>query len=178
MEAIKIKDRQVQYPNRFRLAAVSGQENVYDITPVPGTVTQAGTALNKANLLSDATAALLGLSGDSTVDGALALIANKARHEEGSYTGTGDYGSANPNTLSFSFAPKIVIIQSAADSKYGPLFIQAGVSTTYCKQDGSGSATTVNWSNGGKTLNWYTTSSQAAYQLNSNGHNYNYIAFG
>ncbi len=100
------------------------------------------------------------------------------RSAVGSYTGTGAYGSSNPNSLSFPFAPKLVIIQSAADSKYGPLFIRAGVSTTYCKQDSSGSATTVNWSNGGKTLSWYTTSSQVAYQLNSNGHNYNYIALG
>lgn len=74
MEVIDIRDRQVQYPNRFRATPVSGQEDVYDLTAVPGTVTQAGTALNKANLLSDATAALLGLSGDPSVNDALAFL--------------------------------------------------------------------------------------------------------
>lgn len=145
---------------------------------VPGIITEAGTPLSKANLLSDATAVLLGLSGDPSVNDALALIGNKAKIENGTYTGTGTYGSGNPNTLTFSFAPKIVIIQSAADSKYGPLFIQQGVTSTYCKQDSSGSATTVSWSNGGKTLSWYTASNQVAYQLNSNGYPYTWVAFG
>ena len=88
---LKIKDRQVQYPTRFRLSPVSGQENVYDMTAVPGTVTQAGTALNKANLLSDATATLLGLSGDPTVNDALSGIGNSLKakpewYQLGSYS--------------------------------------------------------------------------------------------
>lgn len=72
-----MKDRQVQHPNRFLLTGVSGQDGVYDITPEPGTVTEAGTALNKANLLSDATAGLLDLSGDPTVDDAFAAVAGE-----------------------------------------------------------------------------------------------------
>lgn len=48
-----MKDRNVQYPNRFKLTQVSG--DIYDITPEPGIVTEQGTNLNKANLLPDAT---------------------------------------------------------------------------------------------------------------------------
>ncbi len=48
-----MKDRIVQHPNRYRLTPVSGQNGVYDLEPVPGTVTQAGTPLNKATLLTD-----------------------------------------------------------------------------------------------------------------------------
>ena len=40
-----IKDQSVQFPNRFAIIAVSG--NTYDITPVPGTVTEPGTPVNK-----------------------------------------------------------------------------------------------------------------------------------
>lgn len=41
-----MKDRIVQYPNRYKLTQVSG--NIYDLTPEPGIVTEPGTPLNKA----------------------------------------------------------------------------------------------------------------------------------
>lgn len=173
-----MRDRQVQYPNRFRLNAVSGQENVYDLVAVPGTVTQAGTALNKANLLSDATAALLGLTGDPTVNQALALIGDKLKAETGSYVGTGTYGSANPNTLTFSFAPKLVIIQPSSGSAYGPMFVRNGVTATAVNYHDTSQTSTVTWSNGGKTLSWYTQSNMVAFQLNTNNYVYIYIAIG
>lgn len=67
-----MKDRIVQYPNRYKLTQVSG--DIYDLTPEPGVVTEPGTPLNKANLLSDSTALKLGLNpaDDPTVDDALA----------------------------------------------------------------------------------------------------------
>ena len=41
---------------------------------------------------------------------------NDAKIATGSYTGTGVYGMSNPNTLTFSFTPKIVFIRKAPDS--------------------------------------------------------------
>lgn len=41
-----MRDRVVQYPNRYKLTPVSG--DVYDLTPEPGIVTEEGTDLNKA----------------------------------------------------------------------------------------------------------------------------------
>jgi hypothetical protein len=41
-----VKDRIVQHPTRFNLVLVSG--TTYDLVPVPGTITEEGTALNKA----------------------------------------------------------------------------------------------------------------------------------
>lgn len=175
---LSIKDRHVQYPSRFRLTPVSGQENVYDLTAVPGTVTQAGTALNKANLLSDATAARLGLSGDPTVNQALALIGDKLKAETGSYVGTGKYGSANPNTLTFSFAPKLVIVQPAGGSAYGPMFARDSATATAVKYHETSQTATIIWSNGGKTLSWYTQSNMVDFQLNKNNSEYIYIAIG
>jgi hypothetical protein len=54
-----LKDRIVQYPNRYKLTQVSG--DTYDLTPVPGNVTEQGTDLNKANLFPDDVAVALGL---------------------------------------------------------------------------------------------------------------------
>lgn len=67
-------DRNVEFPNRFRLVKVPGTDSIYDIEPVPGEVFAEGTFLNKNNLLSDNTAASLGLSGDPTVDDAFGAI--------------------------------------------------------------------------------------------------------
>lgn len=43
-----ITDKNVQYPHRYQLTEVSA--GVYDLTAVPGTITEAGTAVNKALL--------------------------------------------------------------------------------------------------------------------------------
>ena len=70
-----------QYPGRVRLSPVSGQSNVYDMTMEDG-ATQAGTNLNKANLLDDTTASSLGLtSSDPTVNEALYALSQKVYSE-------------------------------------------------------------------------------------------------
>lgn len=65
-----MKDRVVEFPNRYRLVPVAGQENTYDFVAVPGEITEAGTIINKANLLTDETAARFGLSGNPSVNDA------------------------------------------------------------------------------------------------------------
>ena len=65
-----MKDRVPLYPGRVKLAPVSGQENTYDMVRADEP-TQEGTPLNKANLLSDETAALYGLGEEGTVNDAL-----------------------------------------------------------------------------------------------------------
>lgn len=45
---ISVKNRIVQYPLRYRLTLVSGTTDVYDLTPVTGTITEVGTPINKA----------------------------------------------------------------------------------------------------------------------------------
>ena len=71
-------DRVPLYPGRVRLTPVSGQTDVYDMTLEDG-ATVTGTPLNKATLLTDATAELLELeSEDPTVDDALTQLAQTA----------------------------------------------------------------------------------------------------
>lgn len=67
-----MKDRTPTYPGRIKLTPVDGQENTYDLTWADEPV-QEGTPLNKATLLSDTVAALLGLAQDDpTVSDAFA----------------------------------------------------------------------------------------------------------
>ena len=71
-----MKDRVPTYPGRVILNPVSGQENTYDIVRADEPQ-QEGTPLNKATLLDDTTAEKLGLTGDPTVNQALAGILQK-----------------------------------------------------------------------------------------------------
>lgn len=68
-----MKDRVPLYPGRVTLTPVSGQANTYDMVRADQP-TEEGTPLNKENLLSDETAAALGLSGDPTVDDAFGAL--------------------------------------------------------------------------------------------------------
>lgn len=65
-------DRNVQFPNRYRLVPVEGATDIVDLIPAPGNVEDEGTLLNKANLLSDETAARLG--GVETPNEAIATL--------------------------------------------------------------------------------------------------------
>lgn len=76
---------------------------------------QQGTPLNKANLLSDATAALFGYGSTATINNVLNSIGGYKQYWINrlatlSYTGTGTYGTSKPTTITFPFAPEIVII--------------------------------------------------------------------
>ena len=53
-----MQDRESLYPGRVKIEPVAGQTKLYDITRADQP-TQEGTPLNKANLLSDATAAAI-----------------------------------------------------------------------------------------------------------------------
>lgn len=85
--------------------------------------------------------------------------------ENGTYTGTGTYGSSHQNTLTFDFAPRIVVVQQANYNAYGPIAIVAGATGTICRASSS-SEIVVTWTNSGKTVSWYSASS-ASYQLNT-----------
>lgn len=68
-----MKDRVPLYPGRVKMVPVAGQTNVYDMTRADSPQ-QEGTPLNKASLLSDEMAALLGLGDDAVPNDALAEL--------------------------------------------------------------------------------------------------------
>lgn len=106
----------------------------------------------------------------------------------GSYTGTGVYGADNPNSITFSFVPKVVMIcgdsyQLLFGTSYGfhPVFgvlwdqLSSEYKSIASNQYGSMSVKVTD-----KTLSWYdksTDGTAAASQLNASGIVYRYVAF-
>lgn len=109
------------------------------------------------------------------IDAAVAAKGN-CRIETGSYTGNGQYGIEHPSTLTFPFAPKeICIMQTNAPNTHIRFYPNAA--ETYAAYSDTVTQLTVSWSNGGKTLSWYTNLNATA-QLNLNGKTYFYTVLG
>lgn len=114
----------------------------------------------------------------------LGCLGDKARAQVVSYVGTGTYGESNPNSLTFDFVPKVVIISSApVQNSYVYIAIMvpdAGiysvVMSTYLGYEsrtpgGSGIVTKNN-----KTITFYSGDNTA--QLNGSGIKYTAVAIG
>ena len=68
-----MQDRVSLHPGRVKMTPVAGQANTFDMVRADEP-TQAGTPLNKASLLTDATAAMLDLGADAVPDDALKIL--------------------------------------------------------------------------------------------------------
>lgn len=195
-----MNDRVSTYPGRVRLTPVEGQTGVYDMVRADSP-TQEGTALNKANLLSDTTASAINtLTGStpSTPNSALYALTNKlsavistisglAKFEWGSYTGTGAHGSSYPTTITTSFAPKLLLVHQlnycSAVGAPSYLIVDYGILTTsYGGYWNSDKSLYMKKSSDGKTLYMVegeaTPDVQGFYQYNVENHFYAYFAFG
>lgn len=182
-----MKDRVSAKPNRYAVYDDSHNFIRYEYHERADEPTEAGSALNKANLLPDDVATALGLTGDPQVKDALLKIkdamdsaAAKAKIETGSYIGTGTYGSSARNSLTFGFVPKLVFISRASNHAemgqvrgtgdhhalipYSQLASVTGTTGHYFKSvDGSSSDSTHSWScfcnlsSDKKTITWHST---------------------
>lgn len=106
----------------------------------------------------------------------------------GSYVGTGSYGASNPNTLTFSFTPKLVLIRMK--SQFTPATVlyageDKAVSykspTTGAKLLVRTNGNSISWYHNGE--NWHSSGGNsndpnAPGQLNMEGETYLYIAIG
>ncbi len=71
-----MKDRSVEYPGRMQMTDVlTGDTYIFDVVRAEGNVSEVGTPYNTANVLSDTTAAALGLTSAATPNDAFAAIA-------------------------------------------------------------------------------------------------------
>lgn len=100
----------------------------------------------------------------------------------GRYAGTGTRGSENPNSLSFPFAPKVVLITiDAREQKmvYPVAFIHGqGMCSIISSAGGSGSFSVAFLSWKENTVSWYSNSISAEAQLNKADEIYHYVALG
>lgn len=114
------------------------------------------------------------------------FVKNGANIEIGVYEGTGTYGWRNPNSLTFSFEPKLVIIKNGR-RHYEMILIKGmpcgtvGGSPFNTEEQNEKLVNRVTWN--GKTVSWYNAENED-YQLNNDnvyygGENqYYYIAIG
>ena len=116
-------------------------------------------------------------------------ILNGVRMATGSYVGTGQYGSSNPNILTFDFEPKLVFVQYIGSTTIIPLgimFCQVegqrnnGITFTYSRD--TSQVRNLRVERKGNTVNWYTLEDNSnygpEYQLNVQNEQYSYIAIG
>lgn len=164
----------------------------YDIGPLNAAgISQQGTALNKANLLTDATASLIGLPSDATPNDAFQTLRNlvstaqstadgRARITTGSYTGSAEYNDSNWRVISLGFQPKAVLVEGAKGRgpseiglalngypyNLGDLF---GGNYTYYK--------IIQVISSGFQIRNFSMDTNAYSSFNTNNLKYNYIAF-
>lgn len=134
-------------------------------------------------------------SGDSwTGWHELAKASAVAKIQTGSYTGTGTVGAANPMSLTFKFAPKIVMFVAKIGSSgsvttyrnnYSMAYMDS-VTTAYTNTPifgdvSSGANNYVKKSADGKTISWYYSGSGSAngsQQFNQKDYTYHWVAIG
>lgn len=184
-----MQDRVPVNPGRVLITPENGSAAYYATMTRADNPTQEGTPLNKASLLKDATAALFGLGSSAVPDDVLVLIKSlidaanthadtKAKIATGSYTGTGTYGDANANSLTFDFVPKVFFVSDAEGIRCSLPWLNGQTVGYVADSDISnilgGSAMTLSWN--GNTISWYQASVKR--QLNDAGKTYPYVAIG
>lgn len=119
------------------------------------------------------TPADIGAATETDVSNLISLLSGYSRIATGSYVGTGTYGEANPNTLTFPFTPKVVFIDGAT-------FFQGDDSPLHLGSHTIGYSCVVTW--GTNSVSWYSTAGSAnnpvASQGNTERQTYRWVALG
>lgn len=95
--------------------------------------------------------------------------------ETGSYVGTGTYGVDNPNTLTFGFAPKFVIVYTNGVSTGNQVILFNPAITAIGFNQNSGWGLSLSWNE--NSVSWYHEE-YASQQFNASETTYYYYAIG
>ena len=169
---------------------------------------QTSDAFTKTQTLTSATAALFGLGTDAVPDDAFALLSKAALYKTvgqtaglydvsnnlllklpgvqiatGSYVGTGTYGESNPNSLTFEFEPKFVLIFSGGSGSSGSVYFGMAFLTSHAGYSYKPAGSNGQWFYVGKITpsfgtNKVTWSAGSAETQMNNGFSYYYVAIG
>lgn len=160
-----------------------GKANSVLISGADGRLTNAGTPTVDPSVL-------LGKPGAAPAWASMAKLAGAmgcAIVETGTYVGTGTYGEANPNKLTFEHKPEVVIITAYNPStNVGGLavFVRgnpvgSGLANLKDNAGGTNAAPLLDWSQG-NSVSWHSTYANAVTgpdcQLNEQGTGYYYVA--
>lgn len=179
-----MKDRVSEFPGRVKVTKSDGTVE-YVIVERADRPIEEGTPLNKATLLTDDVAELLGLQQENpTVNDALLGLFNfsdgKAKVASGSYVGTGVYGSANPTVIDFPFTPKLVIFNApyAGDVVVFPYIYGSECFYATRARNSVTSFYEEMATITGPKMSFYAPSGNAALQLNQSGIQYEWVIIG
>ena len=117
---------------------------------------------------------------DTLIAALQTAVSGKAKIEVGSYVGTGTYGASNPNSITCSFAPKLVFITSknvGGLSSFILFWVYDTASNYYLPILPDSNSVGATFSLSGNTLKWYTPIN-ATVQGNLDGIVYCWGAFG
>ena len=131
-----------------------------------------------------------GVNGE--ISDVLAQLGTKAKMQVGSYVGTGSYGADNPNTLTFNFPPKYLLIVGSDDDTrvtgdflfwIAPAPTAMSIITTAMSGASSMQSNIRNvFSVSGNTLSWYYNTVVDDYsssrQFNTNSKVFYWLAIG
>lgn len=156
-------DYDVLYPKTLTSQTLGN----WDLDKVSGVlgVTNGGTGVNSIDMLKQ----VLDLGSYTKV-------------QFGRYTGTGTYGSSNPNSITFDFPPdafKIFYSGGSLDYNVSNMIPVGILPTSWPVNQNvylNAYQAYMKISNDGKTVSWYTYMNGAEYQLNMSGHEYYWIA--
>ena len=104
------------------------------------------------------------------------LQAGSAKIEVGSYVGTGTYGASKPNSITCSFAPKMVSVTGNNQSTGFVWNNYGGIGTVHDNYSLTGAIGIVTLNFNGNKASWYGDS--ASLQLNLSGTRYTFVAIG
>lgn len=109
-----MKDRKPKYPGRVLLTPEDGSAPFYAVLTRADEPYEDGDPMNVNTFLKDSTAESYGLDDTALPDDVLkvikAFIDGRTRLEVVSYVGTGTYGEAEPNSLTFPFPVHMAIM--------------------------------------------------------------------
>lgn len=168
---------------------IQGYPTGYPVTSVYYIPADATFSNVKGELVCDKAQLVTGyaaIPANTTIE-YLGCLGDKARVQVVSYVGTGTYGSSNPNSLTFDFAPKMVIIRANGAAHvfiYTLLFLPGTLTKTFQE---NGYVNLIGKSEpglsdayarvSGRTLDWYAANSYNL-QANYKGAKYTAIAIG
>ena len=127
-------------------------------------------------------------SDNQKIDAALKAVADGGtKIVTGTYTGTGEYGAAHPNTLTFDFVPKIVwiVTQNQYSTPHRAVLIH-GCTAASSSDYRSYGISSVTWNDAARSVTWYadyqggtgSTKPEISAQMNSKDTIYLYVAIG
>lgn len=173
----------------------AGSTNITNVSASASSLPEGSTATAAASLSDTSLAFTFGIptgatgatgpQGPQGEQGEPGTAAVLGAAYSGTYTGTGTYGSGNPNTLTFTTPPSLVRVEGPYSANNRTVSIEFTQGQTVGLALNGQAGNTVNgyegvtcaWSNDGKTLTWYSTSS-ASWQCNASGYEYTYVAIG